>query len=892
MNCLLPGYRLARLALSIWFFFLSFMCVAQVPHPRDVFGFDPGDDHKLATYSQMLEYYDQLDDASDHVLVDTIGRSVLGEPLLLLYISSKENLQMLDRWQSISGQLARARIDESRAQALIQEGKSIVWIDGGLHATEVACAQMTTLLAHKVATEESPEMKHIRDNTILLLMPVMNPDGLDIVASWYDKNLETAFETTRPPWLYHHYVGHDNNRDWFMNNMPESKAVTQVLYNQWFPQIVYNHHQTGPSWSRIFIPPFADPVNPNIHPGVTTGVNIIGSAMANRFAMKEMPGAVSRVIYSMWWNGGMRTVPYFHNMIGILTETSHATPTPRYYDPDSLPKSIAARRGQGKPTDGSSVFYPYPWQGGLSVFKQPVNYMMSASMAVLRAAADQKNQWLENIYKMGKASIEKGTNEAPYVYIFPSGQWNAGEEINLLNILQRGGIEIHQVTQPFAYEGHTYQPGTHIIYAAQAFRPYLIDLLEKQTYPNRTRNGQPETPYDLAGWTLPMQMGVEVVRIDSLQEISSSPVNDPVRVQPGIVPSGKGNYVWSAHPNASILALNKMFNDGYTPHWVRSDTLDSDTFHVPNAFAVEVSSQKGSALLQDIAKSTGISFQSVKSHKRSTPLRKPKIGLYKSWVANMDEGWTRWLLEEYDFDTDTLHDQDIREADLSQYHCIILPHQSTSRMLHGHARNTMPAEYTGGLGLEGAEKLSGYVKSGGTIIALDAASDFAINIFGLPVRNTVSDLSSRQFFIPGSIVRLSINQKHVLSAGMPAEAGAAFVRSRAFEPILLSKKQEGGITQLPELPRPNVEVVAQYAEKDVLMSGWATGANQHLAGKSAMVRIPVENGEVILFGFRPQFRGQPRSTYKLFFNSIIASTLEPYPSNNTDNSESQGQKGK
>ena len=254
-----------------------------------------------------------------------IGETVLGKPLLVLFISSPENLAALDRHRDNARALAHAEISEEEAIRISRDGKAVVWIDAGLHATEVAPAQMMPLLAHRIATEESEEVRKIRNEVILILMPCMNPDGLDIVASWYRRNLKTPFETTRPPELYHHYVGHDNNRDWFMNNMPETAAVSRVLYHEWFPQIVYNHHQTGPAWARIFLPPFADPVNPRIHPGVTTSVNLIGSAMANRFAMKKMPGAVSDMIYSMWWNGGMRTAPYFHNMIGLLTETSHAS---------------------------------------------------------------------------------------------------------------------------------------------------------------------------------------------------------------------------------------------------------------------------------------------------------------------------------------------------------------------------------------------------------------------------------------------------------------------------------------------------------------------------------------------------------------------------------------
>ena len=272
----------------------------KVPSPQDVFSFRIGDDYKLADHGQMVDYYNKLADASDRVILKEIGKSVLGRPMLLLFISTPENLQQLDKWKSISAKLARARVSEDEAKKLVKEGKSILWIDGGMHATERAHGQMTSELAYRVATEESDEMKKIRENVILLLMPVINPDGMDIVVDWYRRNLGTPFETTGPPWLYHHYVGHDNNRDWFMNNMPESQACSQVIYNEWYPQIVYNHHQTGPSWARIFLPPFSDPVNPNIHPGVTTGVSLVGTAMGNRFAMKKMGGVVSDFQYSMW----------------------------------------------------------------------------------------------------------------------------------------------------------------------------------------------------------------------------------------------------------------------------------------------------------------------------------------------------------------------------------------------------------------------------------------------------------------------------------------------------------------------------------------------------------------------------------------------------------------
>ena len=817
----------------------------------------PGDDYKLATYDQMVEYFQALSDASPRVMLREIGTSVLGEPLLLMYISSRRNLRRLDRWRDISESLARADVSPDEARRMADEGKAIVWIDGGLHATEVAGAQMMPLLAHRVATEESPEMEHIRENTILLLMPIMNPDGLDIIANWYEHTVGTPYEATRPPWLYHYYVGHDNNRDWFMNNMPESKAVTEVLYNEWYPQIVYNHHQTSPSYTRIFLPPFADPVNPRIHPGVTTSVNMVGTAMANRFAMKQMPGVVSGVTFSMWWNGGMRTVPYFHNMVGILTETAHATPSPRYYDPDSFPSMVAG----GNSVAGTNIFYPDPWKGGESRFRDPVRYMITGSMAVLKIAADLRSQWLHNIYLMGRDAIEATADTTlPRAYIIPAKQWNQGEERSLINVLRIGGLDVEHVGEPFSFKGATYDAGSFVIHASQAFRPYLLDLMERQDYPDIRR-----TPYDLAGWTLPLQMGVNVVRVmsDSFT-VRGQRVTEPLLPAPGAVHGSGDTYAYSHRPNHSIAATNRLLAAGAHVYVV----TDTTSAHLPGTFVV---TRSDAATLETEARTSGVTFSSTENLTGGIQQLTPaKIGLYKSWVANMDEGWTRWLLQEYAFDADTLHDEDIRSGDLSSYHAIILPHQNARSLMGGHAEGFMPSEYVGGLGLTGALALQHYVESGGTLVALDGASDFVIDQFSLPVRNVVSGTSQNNFFIPGSLVRIMVDTTHALAYGMQEETAAYFVRSRAFEVVQRTGEGEGGMMELAPAPELPIHIVARYAEQDILMSGWARGAASHIGGQAALMEVGVGAGRVVLFGFRPQFRGQPRGTYKLFFNALLA----------------------
>ena len=846
---------------------ISSISFAQIPRPEDVYGFKVGADYKLAKYDQMLKYYSKLAASSDRIQMIEIGKSVMGKPIKLFIISSTENMQNLEQWKETSATLARAKIKPEEAHKLAKSGKAIVWIDGGMHAREAAHGQMTSELAYKLVSEESDEMKKIRDNVIVLLCPMINPDGVDIVADWYYMNLGTPYETTDPPILYQKYVGHDNNRDWFMNNMPETRAATHILYNEWFPQIVHNHHQTSPAWARIFLPPFRSPVNPKIHPGVTTGVNLVGTAMANYFAMKKMPGVISGTSYSMWWNGGMRTAPYFHNQIGILTETAHNTPSPRYYDPDSIPKNVG-----GRASNGTEIFYPYPWKGGESHFRDAVEYMMTASMGILSFAADRPETLLYNMYEMGKDEIEKKGEKTVFAYVLPKKQWDAGEARNLVNILLLGGVEVNQATKKFKVGDTEYPAGSVIAYAGQAFRPFLEDLMEKQDYPDQYRypGGPPMPPYDLAGWTLPMQMGVDVVKTSEPFKAKTKPLTH-LNNEPGQIIGSHGyGYLLSNKENVSYKAFNQLQQIGATISRLAASVQFDKTVYGPGSFIIKEDT-KIDAKVMNLAKTLGLTFQGLDKDPGVTTneVGKIKVGIYKSWRANIDEGWTRWVLEQHDFQVDTLHNVDIQLKDLSEYNAIIIPSQSTDRILHGHPKGTMPDKFTGGVELEGALKLKQFVKQGGVLITLDAASDFAISQFGLPIQNITEGASTKQFFIPGSLVRANVDVENPLGYGMQAEIAASFSRSRAFKKVIKSTKREGGQEQTAPPPVPDVKTVVRYADKDILMSGWAMGEDKYLKDKAAMMDVSLGEGHVILFGFKPQFRGQPRASYKLLFNAIL-----------------------
>ena len=863
-------FRLLKLFLFFLLFFIAPLLNAQVPSPEEVFGFKVGADYKLADYDQMLDYYDKLANASDRVRMIDIGESVMGRPIKLMFISTEENLEQLDRWKEISTALARAKISRQEAEVMIGEGKAVVWFDAGMHATERAHAQMANELAFKIATEETDEMKRIRENVVTLLVPCINPDGVDIVVDWYRKNLGTPYETSGPPILYQKYVGHDNNRDWFMNNMPETKTANRILYSEWYPQIIHNHHQTSPSWARIFLPPFRSPVNPRIHPGVTTGVNLVGTAMANRFAMKKMPGVISGTNFSMFWNGGMRTAPYYHNMIGILTEVAHATPTPRFYDPKKKPKNVA-----GIAADGSEVFYPYPWEGGESHFRDAVDYMLTASMGILEIAADRREQFLRNIYLMGRDAIEN--EKEAFAYIIPAEQWDKGEARNLVEILQRGGLEASRVTSDFVIKDKKYAEGSVIFYGAQAFRPFLVDLMEKQEYPNQYLypGGPPKPPYDLAGWTLPMQMGVQVDRIDESFEAETELIEGLIPAATGTISGkSKAGYLFKATENASYKAVNMLLTEGFTVHRLLEGVTIGKEEYLAGTFWL-AGGDKGEQLGK-IAAATGVDFAGInkKPEVDSKEIKKFKLGIYKSWVANMDEGWSRWVFREHAFDLDTLQDADVRNGDLMKYAAIVVPSQQPSRILHGHNKSRMPLEYTGGIGLDGAKALDEYVQKGGTLITFDRASDFAIEQLGLPVVNVTSGLSNKDFFIPGSLIRAKVDTEQSLAFGVQEEVAASFSRSRAFRIYKPSYMGEGGKEDIAKAPEPDANIIVRFAEKDLLMSGWALGEEKYLKNKAAMIDVGHGDGNVVLFSFRPQFRGQPRGTYKLIFNAIFEAAGE------------------
>jgi hypothetical protein len=825
-----------------------------VPAPIEVIGFEPGEDYKLADYRELLAYYEQLAAASDRVEMVEVGRSTRDQPMVVLFISSAANLAELERWRAISVRLGTAEgLTDEEARSLAREGKAIVWIDAGLHSTEVAHSQHAPHLAFHLATDESEETRRIREDVVLVLMPMMNPDGHEIVVDWYREHIGEPYEM-RPVRVYHEYVGHDINRDWYMFRQQESRVVGRLLYEEWLPQIVFNHHQTAPFPARIFIPPFADPVNPLIDPRVVRGVNLVGEHMAHRFEMEGMPGVVSGIAFTMWWNGGMRTAPYFHNQIGILSEVGHASPTPREHDP----ADFAPTFGRGLPTLEPTVRYPNPWRGGRASLGEAVRYHMVASLGTLDVAQKNREDFLYNFYQMGRDAIAAGGAGDPFAYVIDLGaQHDPGEAVEFLNTLRRGGVVVERATVGFQAGGVSYPAGTYILPASQAFRAHLLDMMEPQEHPHRELypGGPPEPPYGgLAGYTLSLQMGVTADRVARPFDVETVRV-DRVPPPPARV-AGQGDVLLlRPEENRAVTAVHQLAAAGARIQRATTGfTVNGATFPPGTLVVVGDEAAGGAEAVAEVVSGLGLTAHRTPSSPpaRLESVRLPRIGVYHPWTANMDEGWTRWLLDHYGVPYRTLTNDEIRGGALTDVDVVLFAGQSAQSIVEGRAAGAAPDRYAGGIGDEGVRALTRFVAGGGRIVALDEATDLLIRHFDIPVANSLAGLRREEFFIPGSLLRIRVDAGHPVGFGMPDETAAFFQDSRAFEIV-----------------GSGPEVVARYADENLLLSGWEVGAQEYLAGQPAVVRVAHGAGDLVLIGFRAQFRAQPATTFKLLFNALV-----------------------
>jgi hypothetical protein len=848
---------------SFIFFICVLPCAAQVatttnpapavPAPESVLGHKPGDDFYLANYDESRAYFRKLAASSNRVKLITVGKSTRGLDWEIAIISSPENLAHLDEFKEISRQLADGRgLSGSDARELARKGKPIVHIDGGLHSTEVAGAQQSINLAYKlVSSQNDPEVDAILNNVILMLWPTLNPDGQNEVVAWYRKNVGTAYEVSPLPDLYQEYVGHDNNRDGYMNNMLESQDVTRTEL-EWDPVIFYCHHQTAPFPSRIFIPPFVEPISSNIHPLMARWLTAMGADIAAYLDEHNMPGAIHRVGFDNWYPGFLDYTHIFRNSISFFTETAlFRYATPRFYPVDEFPRDQRALR--------SEVFYSSPWKGGWWRLRDAVNYMEGASMAVLVTAAKYHEELLYNRYQAAADNMTRFSKEAPFAYVIPMEQRDLPEASTLVQKLITNGIEVHTAVKPFHANGREYPQGTWVVLMDQPFSPLVKELFEPQQYPELRDSpaGPPKLPYDVTGWTLPLQMGVQVAPV--LEPVGAGDRSALQKMEKFISPMGVVNgtggvFVLSRLPNASFKALNEVFAAGGRAEISQSELQTSEGMETGAILLSGIDHDK----ISKIAQENSLSFRAIVAPPKDTiVVKKPRVGLYRGWVPFIDEGWTRWILENYKFSPVTLRNGDIQAGSLRErFDAIIIPDGSPESILNGFGPGSVPGEYAGGIGELGMIALREFVLAGGTLITFNNASLFAIDQLGLPVKNVLAGLKDEEFFCSGSLLRVEVQDpSHSAVFGLPHDPIVMFERGPAFE----AKEGLRG------------RVLAAYPkDQSPLMSGYVLHS-ERIQGKAAALEVQYGKGRVYLLGFRPQWRGQSHGTYKFFFNAIYES---------------------
>ncbi|HUS02364.1 MAG TPA: M14 metallopeptidase family protein [Chitinophagaceae bacterium] len=900
---------------AIFIYAVTFTNAQTLPSPKEHFGFNIGDNYRLATYTQTEAYFKKLAAASDRVKLVDIGRTEEGRSQYMLIVSSPENLKNLNRYKDISQKLARAEnLTDEQAHALAREGKAIVWIDGGLHATEtVGTHQLIETLWQFVSRKDAESMR-ILDDAIILFVHA-NPDGQELVSNWYMRNTDTLKRSlSQLPRLYQKYIGHDNNRDFYMLNMSESRNISKQQYIEWMPQILYNHHQTGPPGSVVAGPPYRDPFNFVFDPLLVTSIDAVGAAMNNRLNVEGKPGYTQRAgsQYSTWWNGGLRTTAYFHNIVGLLTEII-GNPTPT-----TIPLNTERLIPNGATPNPVT---PRTW-----FYKNSIDYSVSLNYAVLDYAVRNREHLLYNIYRMGRNSIEAGSTnhwtlspkriEAimsaykkgeknpdddpdtipvkyynivfkdsslrdPRGFIIPSNQPDFPTAIKFINSLLLSGIKIHKATSSFSVEGKNYPAGSYIVKTNQAFRPHVLDMFEPQDHPNDFQypGGPPVRPYDAAGWTPAFSMGFKFDRIldpfdGPFQEIVYGELQSP---KGNFIPSSVPGYILDSRTNNSFVAVNDLLAAGANVYRItNTDNLAAAV--APGSFFIPANS-KTTSLLQKAASDLGVNVIPAKNKPAAiTKISKMRIALWDTYGGSMPSGWVRWIMEQHHFSFHVIYSKEIDAGNLHDKYDVIvflggaIPPVSTSTRSATRDTTfkpeTIPEEWRQNIGRISADtsipQLKKFMEAGGSVVTIGSSSNLAYHL-KLPVRNALVEMNNgrerslpgEKFYIPGSIMRVKIDSTQSASWGMGSEADVYFAASPVF------KLAPGAISKGVVTP------IAWFGSGKTLRSGWAWG-QEYLQDGVAAFRANVGNGKLYAFGPEITFRSQTHGTFKFLFNTLYS----------------------
>ena len=847
---------------------------AALSSPEKFFGFQMGADRKLANWDRLLEYYRTLAKGSNKLRLVELGKTSEGRPYVALFISSPSNLDKLDQYKSLNARLADPRgVSEAEAKKLVSEARAVVIQSFALHSTEVAASQTAAEFVYDSLTRTDDEAQRMLDNVISIVMPSINPDGTQMVAEWYMKHVGTPYEATGLPGLYQKYAGHDNNRDGFALNLPESQHLGKLMYRDWMPQAYVDHHQMGSGNARLYIPPYAEPIRPGADPLVWREMSWWGAHMGTSLEAAGKTGVIGSAIYSGWGHMGFHWITPFHNIAGMLTESASARQaTPMFLHPEQL------RGGpRGLPEYDTQTTMPSLWPGGWWRVRDIVEQQKIAAWATVDLAARNRETVLWNMYLKGIRQTERGANGPVKAYAIAAAQHDPLTVKKLVNMLLNSGVEVQQAKAQFIADDRVYGPGSFVVSMAQPKQGLVRWMLGRTFYPDnsytRDREGNPIRPYDMSTDTFAEFMGVRADPIGEPITADLAKLAAHVPLTGSVAPNASNGYVLNGRLNDSHRAVHLLLEKNVAVRRVTAgqtqNGLAAGDFIVAGAPAAAVA---------DVARQTGVEFTALTgpAPQDAYPIRKPRIAMYQRYGGgNMDEGWTRLMFEQFSIPYKSIMDAEIKAGGLeTKYEVIVLPADSVAAMTgelgatveggrggrggggRAGAPDRIPPEYRSGFGAEGVKALDAFVQKGGTLLTFAQAGDLPVQRFGLPVRNIVSGLDSTEFWCPGSTLRVRFDTAHPLAYGMPADGYALFTQgSQVYEVTSTERSQD-------------VEVFSRYVERDILQSGWLLG-EQVIAKKAAAVVVKHGDGRVVLIGFRPQHRDQTHGTFKLVFNALL-----------------------
>lgn len=840
----------------------------SIKSPEEFLGYRVGTDYKIADYETIQKYFKHLSENSSRLIYQVIGKSSEGRDMFMAIISSEENIQNLDKYRKIVKELSDPRnLTDEQAKVLAKEGKVVVLVTCNIHSTEIASAQMSMEFAYDLITDKASEKSlHALNDVIFIIMPSINPDGTTMIVDWYNKYLGTEYDGSPLPYLYHKYAGHDNNRDWFMFNLPETKAVVDIAFHKWMPQIWLDEHQMGSTGARLFVVPYKDPINPNVHPMIWQWQKVIGALTTLKLEEEGKTGVIDHAYFEGWWQGPASDCGLWHNQIALLSEMASCNiASPVYIDPNEV------KATPGLTTYDLRTNYPHPWRGGWWRLRDIVDYELSLTFSLLETASIYKEELLYNYYLMGKDAIEQGKQGNPFAIIIPGNQNDYVTVSRMIEILQEGAVEVHYSDKEFRIDNTIYPADSYIIFLAQPNGKYVKDLFEEQRYPDlrTSKKEDPINPYDVAGWTLPYLMGVKFSTIEKPFVLETALLSDANYKQSFIDEKPGKYFIAPAGLNVNSTLINRLQKSGVPVYWNTEKIALNGKEFLKGSVVIhsdKISRESLKKLIQDLH----IQFYSANDIEadKLKELKKVKVGIYHPYNASMDEGWTRLLLENHEFDFTQIFNKDMKTRDLKKrYDVIIIPDVSSEVIKTGkyggeykRYNRPKPPEYEGGIEKEGIENLKQFVeKDGGQLIVFGDACNFAIEELELRVRNTLKEVKSNEFFCPGSLISLNVDNSNPIGFGLEENIIGYQDKSIAFE------------TSVP-FGVYDRSVVVRYPDKDILKSGFLTGED-NLYRKSALIEVKQKNGKVILMGFKVQNRHQTFGTFKLLFNAIHAAGM-------------------